>query len=945
MAIVNYAVEMFTDTTDGAITNTSIGLDTGVFRFITGRPGYSGSPTYPKNEDDTDNTNTWYQSLLIKDGLGKASRSIDVEQGGNYGTLSGFEFVIRNDLKIDSQLQLDGVRIHNQIVKAYVVIDDKFYQYWQGRVKNYIYDETNFKVACYDDSQSVHKNLPPNVINKNSFPDIQNNQNGDSIPVCFGDIDRANIINTSKEVSFIDISENSSGELSKACGADNYDTDPDSPFLRLIHNTSGANSQIVFDTSELINKYLFVASGENADTEFGARIVGSLGTQNGKTVIKIEKPLPVTEDVFTNNYEYAAGINSGATEKTWFFRVADISNVGIVSNKQIKEYKTTENKKVVYDYNKDSNSYDDVSGLYIDSSLGSDTENATLTYGSDKISKDGDVILLDSIAMSIPTLSATDRALLIDRDRSTGKTYTVGSNNITYIIVFDVLIGEDLTDKNLDELYFCVDYDFTIAGSCDLGHTITPTDVYGNVITKTSGTWETKYYIKEGNDPISTGTFNFVPNYYYINNGDDQSESSLYDSVKNDGTDDQITSETFLLIDSEIKELLKTGSCKTLKIQLDFSTVDSADTIKVKQVSLINKRTYNVLSNEQYTTVSGELLDTTPDPDLETNNVYYAFRHILENYDGINYDAVLADSDIDYDNLEDVRLGWHVGRQITQRKNSLDYLKELCSHSFVGLYPTRAGKRKLTAWLNKTTSTVTHDESKIKRDTIRNFKKSTSNRIYNEFDLKYNYNPATKKYDSSFTVTNVDNPFLPDPDGFPPSSNELWKEYVGGINSYADAKEVWDQARDAYLRTNTVLQLPKKQSELPWYIDTLNFDSSDTSGTGTSASAWKYLLLLVDWFSRQKSLVQYSIPLSTTNITLELLDRITFNDQQYTNNVDHEGWIYSIGLNAKNDSLEVKAILDPTDGIESLGDIVETGVATDTITESGSQTDTITEGA
>ena len=125
MSTIHYAVEITTDTTG---TDVTYGLVAGVFRFITDRPGYAGTPTYPTWEDTTNNTNVWYEGWLLKDGLSSPSRRVDISQTGDYGTNSGFNFTIRNDTKFWEFIQTNDIWLTNRSVKFYVIIDNVFYQ-------------------------------------------------------------------------------------------------------------------------------------------------------------------------------------------------------------------------------------------------------------------------------------------------------------------------------------------------------------------------------------------------------------------------------------------------------------------------------------------------------------------------------------------------------------------------------------------------------------------------------------------------------------------------------------------------------------------------------------------------------------------------------------------------------------------------------------------------
>ena len=165
----------------------------------------------------------------------------------------------------------------------------------------------------------------------------------------------------------------------------------------------------------------------------------------------------------------------------------------------------------------------------------------------------------------------------------------------------------------------------------------------------------------------------------------------------------------------------------------------------------------------------------------ETNNVYRAFQHILENYDG------LSTTDIDYGNLATERNIWKCGRQLTEKKKSNEYLKELAKHSFVGIYPTRKGLRGLKAWYEDRTSVETHDESDIIE--ILSFKKSPISKVYNDFKINYDWSPGAEKYNKSVFITHIDESSFPEI--YESSKTDVEKETWDSAGVYKQDDGIW----------------------------------------------------------------------------------------------------------------------------------------------------------
>ena len=498
---------------------------------------------------------------------------------------------------------------------------------------------------------------------------------------------------------------------------------------------------------------------------------------------------------------------------------------------------------------------------------------------------------------------------------------------------------ETINNEDVERLFVTPDFsndNFTSDDFLTYTCTLQPVDMYGNDITDVSQTMSWSY------NSIVSGSRDFLysPDKYYLIGG----ENGLNRSIWNDIDDTSISSVTIMKdqfeLSGDIPDLYKSGQAVMIKATIRFrvqSVTPQNWDLSLYEIALTSERKISLVDDPIYARVNGEQVDSN-----DTNSVYRAFQHILETYDGID------SNNVDYGNLSSTRDNWHVGRTLYDRKSSLDYLAELCKNSFVALYPDRKGRRALSAWLDNTTISATHDESEIVRDSIRNWRNTAQRNIYNDATIDYNYDPGRDKLGRQFVVTRTDEDSFPgitdDTDG---DGVEDWKTYVAGLpdNAYNDAKLIWERFSEAYERINATNEVPKQNAALPWFIDRAQYDASSTTGTSTDASAWKFISTLSEWNTRQRSEVEYSIPINSTNILTELCDPIAFNDQIYTNGEDVNGWVELVQVDTENDIINLRLILEPLDGIDFGGDIIESGSWPDTITESGSETDTITEGA
>jgi len=339
--------------------------------------------------------------------------------------------------------------------------------------------------------------------------------------------------------------------------------------------------------------------------------------------------------------------------------------------------------------------------------------------------------------------------------------------------------------------------------------------------------------------------------------------------------------------------------------------------MQIKEAGIVGLRTTNPLNDDYYCRLKGETVNGE-----ETSNVYNAFRLMLETYDGI------PGSSIDYTNLPVVRKDWIIRRQLTERKSSFEYVKELAQHSFVAVYPKRNGDRGLKAWREDTDIIKAFNQSNIIRGTIKGWERTDVSDLYNTFRLWYNWSPAANTYIGSITLTYTDQ-YYPVVGGvtaaiagFPgatmmldyPSDKEVWRTYVGGVSpdSYSDAETMWRFAHESYDIAGATQELTKSLSELPWYINTRRFEGAESGIEASKAdSPFMYLFNLAMWCTIQKEEVKFNIPITAENVVLELLDPITFSDTIYTDNTVRIGWITGIEIIPTKNYIRITAMLTP----------------------------------
>ena len=109
-------------------------------------------------------------------------------------------------------------------------------------------------------------------------------------------------------------------------------------------------------------------------------------------------------------------------------------------------------------------------------------------------------------------------------------------------------------------------------------------------------------------------------------------------------------------------------------------------------------------------------------------------------------------------------------RQITENKNSIDYIIELLRQSMLMLVPDDLGRRKLVDWLNNKTPIATHstlgdavllNARNILDDSIGPLNRVATTKVYSTAELRFHYSNLTDEFESSINVTNTDKDTFP----------------------------------------------------------------------------------------------------------------------------------------------------------------------------------------
>ena len=1065
MSIINYAVEVYLN--NNTYTDTAHGLVSGVFRFITGRPEYSGAPTYPvygPDEIDTqgniisndNNTNQYFQDFLLKDGLdNNAIRSIDITSSGAYGNNASFGFKLRGD-KISSTYfwefcSNNSIVLTNATVIFYVIIDGVFWQQWQGKISNNPYTENDFSFECKDDATTIHKIMPSyvdeiikttssgvmtetssvsdsNLVSNPNEPAANQSISQVVVPIVFGDMAFSPVMKLNDQNSFIPLMIDGNGRQSTSCAAFQYNvlvTNPVTSTLSLI--TTGT----YFALNQLSGYFLTVIVGKDANTQIIYKIIGNaittgesfLGTAYRLTTITIETPLVKTDNTFidqtkfqsipgssTDNeirygYYLPTDISSPvphASENTWWFRISAFSIPTEISTQNFlgNDYSSAQIvKEAAYRFS--IFTWDTTSSTYVNISsvVSSNSTGTAFNLISNNATPDGKVSIFEDLGLELKYFCIRSRNL-----------YSLDSPGYMYSLISGTFrdknsnAGNDIinvTDKSrttsvqigplsgLEDYYlvagfkinpFSISYDrICFLVDFNLNNTTVQTLVLGGLryslfdyngllihMLGNTFTKQSSYVLSTGSFNLSStfSNLNLIPNDFYYSLPSGDATTFFNNPSGNDPVGQLIPNSLFfdfsntnLSMDdlNPKSDYVDIVEC-AIRLNCHSTPPWSGLTLNVKQIALLGSHTIDTISGDLFAKMQGELTgESDTDFGHPTNDIYHTIMHILEDYDGINKNL------IKYGNVFNYRSNWHVGRTLVDQQNSIDYLNEICSQSFIGMFGNRHGQRELNVWLQGAASPATtfsptvhtgktsiHNSALIIDGSLTGIEKTDFSQVYNSFQLSYNYDAGSKSY-TRFINVKVDGI-----SSLPPSTGTDWTKYVSGIgsdpSSWADANNVWSQCRQSYI-DNNVVQLPNLQmSELPWFVDASIFDSLATNGTGLTSSAWKYLNFCAYWSTRQKDIVTYNIPITSNTAGTELLDCISFTDDVLTDGITRTGWITSIELDAVNSQYILQVVMQSADmvaayinspsGLDERGD---SAYYVDSLDETSTNTDSLDE--
>lgn len=183
------------------------------------------------------------------------------------------------------------------------------------------------------------------------------------------------------------------------------------------------------------------------------------------------------------------------------------------------------------------------------------------------------------------------------------------------------------------------------------------------------------------------------------------------------------------------------------------------------------------------------------------------------------------------------------------------------------------------------------------------------------------------------------------------STDTTWRNYVQGIDSYGDAKDIWNTCKNAWYENKTINKYPDSLSNLTWFNNRNNFYDS-TSYDEIKESAYLFFKKAITWCTRQKYKIVYQVPLTSDTIQIELMDKVSFHDPILTGYTNGDatylnGYVSSISCKPYDKVMEIELtaemVYSTPPPVPMTGDIIELASNVDNIIESGDNTDWIVE--
>jgi hypothetical protein len=506
---------------------------------------------------------------------------------------------------------------------------------------------------------------------------------------------------------------------------------------------------------------------------------------------------------------------SDITNDIWYYDVRAFSSNLIASSRPISEFK--ENligNSAIYIFDTDSKSYSDVSEVNTEESL---SNISALGYPGIRVeAKSVDLDGNLNVYFKIPPSdyhNTIGSGTLIDGDDSTytDLVFTTPDDSTSVTLK----LNNGLLSKSYDDIYLLFDFSHKFASSAvspDLKVTVRLRDIHSRSNIATGVNFEMIQ-----NFPVGT-TFTdkyLLPRSYFGETGDDTNFYAFKDRM-NLGDILQSTKDTlwckYLNVEFQVN-MDPSSNNYTLRLrEIGF--------VGKKSVNITTESLYGTLIGETF----GSEWQDPDDPGTGRRTATDAIEtigdgleHLVRNYDynhpkwqasyaykvgekvrsiddnGFIYictvagtsgaseptfpttlTSTVADNTItwkaldtlkihcgSFDALAIQRAEWFIGRTLTEKKPSIEWYRELARHGWFLIINDYQGRVKVKAWRENTTALTTFDSSNILTGSLSEVKPSSLRKCYNDFLIRYDWNPASQSYNKQLGITKTDEPEFP----------------------------------------------------------------------------------------------------------------------------------------------------------------------------------------
>lgn len=261
-------------------------------------------------------------------------------------------------------------------------------------------------------------------------------------------------------------------------------------------------------------------------------------------------------------------------------------------------------------------------------------------------------------------------------------------------------------------------------------------------------------------------------------------------------------------------------------------------------------------------------------------------KYIQTNYAGIPIGSIdttsYTQATDDYNQMQGATLPPNLGKQINDSEDINSVIKEMCYHSILGLYMSRDGNYTLENFLVNSiayNNTITPDAVLTEQNfiDISDIKQDDLNTTITEIEVLYDYNDVTDEYQKTILVT--------------PSRSV-------GIN--ANNQGITDQIQE-------LLQAGLNRTAK---ANKLKLESKQFKYITSEVDALNWIRNIATHVNRPHQYLTITLPITSTNLALDLLSFISVRDLKITDNIERLGWVVKREIDIKNSAIKLTLLLD-----------------------------------